>query len=74
LSPNQFDITICTNELRLSATMAGCTVADCAASNALATARACPAALDACAAAWLSHPAYGLAAAIIACDAAPCHA
>jgi hypothetical protein len=44
LRPNQFDITICTSELRLSSTMMGCTVAAWAASNALTTARACPAA------------------------------
>src|SRR5271166_2347973 len=74
LRPNQFDITICTNEFRFSAIMIGCTVAACAASNALATARACPAAPDACAAAALSHSVYGAAAAIIAADAAPCHA
>ena len=44
LSPNQFDRTSCTNALRLAATANGCTVAARAASNTLATARACPAA------------------------------
>ena len=69
-----FDITNCTNELRLSCTKDGCTVAAAAASNALATARACPAAPEACAAASFRHPEYGVAAAVIACDAGPCQA
>lgn len=46
--------------------MTGCTVAACAASKALTTARACPAAPAACTAAAFNHPEYGAAAAAIA--------
>ncbi|CKO86164.1 Uncharacterised protein [Mycobacterium tuberculosis] len=42
--PNKFVITSCTNASRLAPTAAGSTVAACAASKMLATARACPAA------------------------------
>ena len=45
-----------------------------AASNALATARACPAAPEAWAEAAFRNPEYGAAAAVIACDAGPCQA
>jgi hypothetical protein len=52
---------------------AGSTVAVSAASNAPTTARACPAADSAEAAAALNHPAYGAAAAAIDAADAPCH-
>jgi hypothetical protein len=72
--PKRFDITNCTNPFRFASTSNGCTVAACAASNAPATARACPAVPVALVAAVFSHMAYGAAAAVIACDAGPCHA
>ena len=66
------DANVCTR-FRFAATMAGCTVAASAVSNAAAVAMACPAAPSAWAAAALSHPTYWVATAIIAADEAPCH-
>jgi hypothetical protein len=62
------------NPFRLAATANGWTVAARAASNALATACACPAVPVARAAASLRNRVYGAAAAVIAADAGPCHA
>ncbi len=74
MNPNRFDRTNDTNWLRLAATTVGCTVADTAASNADAAARACPAAPCAWAPAADSHPTYGEATPAIATAAGPCHA
>ncbi|BBX98018.1 hypothetical protein MLAC_33120 [Mycobacterium lacus] len=56
----------------MAATTSGSTIAANAASNTPTTARACPAADSAEAAATLSHPAYGAAAAAIAAADGPC--
>ncbi len=73
LNPSQFDRISCTNALRFAATSSGWIVAARAISNTPATVRACSAATAACAHAALKNSAYGVAAAIIAADAAPLH-
>ncbi|CKN95287.1 Uncharacterised protein [Mycobacterium tuberculosis] len=70
--PNRFDNASDTNLDRLAAMTKGSTVAANAASNTPTTARACPAADSAEAAAALNHPAYGAAAAAIATEDGPC--
>ena len=61
------------NVVRLVVTAAGCTVAACATSNAVAAARAWTPAEAACPDAAVSHPTYGAAAAAIDADAGPAH-
>jgi hypothetical protein len=68
------DITNDTKFDRLPAINAGCTTADCAASNAATTALACDEANCADEPAALNHAVYGDAAADIADAAGPCHA
>ncbi|AGC62174.1 hypothetical protein MULP_02319 [Mycobacterium liflandii 128FXT] len=72
--PKRLEITSATSSLRLAATIAGCTIAACAASNTAAAADARPAVPAAWAAAALNQLAYGAATADIAADAGPCHA
>src|ERR1700739_2407527 len=74
LSPNQFVFANTCIRARLAATIAGCTVAASAVSNAVAMAEAWLDAASAWAAAALSHPTYCVATAIIAAAEAPCHA
>jgi hypothetical protein len=61
------------NVVRLAVTAAGCTVAACATSNAVAAARAWTPAEVACPDAAVNHPTYGAAAAAIDAEAGPAH-
>jgi hypothetical protein len=73
LIPKKFVAINVANVVRLAVTAAGWTVAANAVSNAIAAARAWAAADNACPAAVVNHPTYGVAAAAIDADAGPAH-